>query len=215
MAVWDLRIYKSWNVRNMKASWVNTYQINYDGGVEDDMWVQKINSIATAEKNLSLNLVQFLHATVSSKRDEAVYDPRMLRTFELTGNGLGTIPEDDPPLDLNIAFKVKKSVAFGRSGSMYFRGCLRQSDVDINDRGESQWASASHLNSPAVWTNLNTLWSAYPEMQIVMAGKDFDDPELVTPLETRAVQSFQGAGVVLLKRDHRYFDRRDPAPVPA
>lgn len=214
--VYDLKIYKSWAVRNIKAAWVNTYQINLNGeDIEATDWVNKINSICTAEKNIHLNQVQFLHATLSSKRDEVVYDPKMLRTFDLQGNGLGPIAEDDTPLDLNIAMAVRKNVGYGRSGVNYYRGALCASDVIINERGESQIAPTSKFMGAPSWANINTLMMAYPDYELVMAGKMHDDPEVEGTFITRTVTSFSLKGVVLLKRDHRYFDRKDaPAPAP-
>lgn len=209
--IYDLRIYKSWGSRNPKAAWVNNYQLNYTGEITDAGLTNKVNDIIAAEKMLHSAGVQFLNATLSSMRDEVVYDPKMLKTWGLTGVGSRPLDEDNPALDLNIAMRVRKGVNYGRIGSCYYRGCLFASDVVINDRGESQIAAGAHWVNPVIWANFNQRMNAITDIPIVMADKINNDPE--APInEARIVQDWSLYGVVFLKRDHRYFDRAPKAP---
>lgn len=209
--VFDLRIYKSWGVRNQKAAWVNNYQLNYNGEINDALLADKVNDIVAAEKNLHSAGVQFLSATLSSMRDEPVYDPKMLKTWGLQGVGVRPLDEENPPVDLNLAMRVRKEVNYGRQGSAYYRGCLYASDVAINDRGESQIAAGAHWVNPVVWANFNQLMNGNTDVEIVMADKVNNDPDAPAN-EARIVHLWSLYGVVFLKRDHRYFDRAPKAP---
>lgn len=214
MAAYDIRIYKSWSVRNMKAAWVNTYVVNFEGLITDDALAQKLDAIATAERTLHLATVQFLHATVSTKADEPVYDPKTLKVFELQGNGGRAVVAPDIPVDLNIVLKVKKQVAYGRAGTMFYRGALLNSDVSINDRGEAQLKADASITNPVIWNNFNSgINQAAPGVELVMADHRVDDPN-AGAIEARNIQGFSPAGVVINKRDHRYFDRKNVIAVP-
>lgn len=215
MAAFDVRIYKSFGARNRKAAWVNNYVINHTGDVTSAGWTDVINGIAAAERLLHADQVQYLHATVSTTANEPVYDPKSLRIFELEGAG-GRNTTNDPPLDLNITLKAKKRVAYGRSGTMFYRGALLKSDVDINDRGESQISPVtSALNNPVFWANVNIQLNGIPEgFTWVMMHPSLNDPNPGN-IEVRNVLGLQMGGVSLNPRDHKYFDLKNKVAAPA
>lgn len=213
MGMYDIRVYKSWNARNLKAAWVNNYHVNFEGEITDETLEEKLTAIIDAEKAIHLQPVQFLHATISTTRDEPVYDPKSLKVFEIQGNGGRNIVAPDQALDLNIALKVKKQVAFGRSGTMFYRGALLNSDVIVNDRGEGQLKNEEGATNPVLWANFNnTIKGGVGTIELVMADKRFNAPD-VGALEVRVVQSFAPSGVSIVKRDHRYYDVKSAAPV--
>lgn len=215
MAAFDVRIYKSFGVRNLKAAWVNNYVISHVGNVTSAGWTEVINGIAAAERILHCDQVQYLHATVSTTADEPVYDPKSLRIFELGGQGNRSTQNDDEPLDLNISLKVKKEVAYGRSGTMFYRGALLKSDVAINDRGESQISTlTSALNNPVLWANVNNAIRGIPEgFTWVMMHPSLNNPDPGN-VEVRNVLGLQLGGVALNPRDHKYYDVKAKAAQP-
>jgi hypothetical protein len=214
--IFDVRIYKSWAARNIKASWVNNYQAVFDGPVEAPELQALIDRVVASERMIHLQSVQFLHAVVSTKLDEEVYDPATLKTVELAGAGNRALGEDGIALDLNIALRVKKQVIYGRSGGQYYRGCLLAEDVIINDRGESIIKPGSAPTGAPLWANFNnTIIPPDMPAKLCMASKIFDTGapgEETAPV--RIINGFALQGIVLLKRDHRYFDRRDPDSTP-
>lgn len=213
--IWDIRIYKSWNSRNLKAAWLNTYHVNFNGAVTDPELQEMLEAIATSERMIHLQPVQFLHATVSSMRDEPVYDPQFLKVFELQGTGNRAVVAPNQALDLNITYKVKKQVAFGRSGTMFYRGCLTSNDVLVNDRGEAQLKNDAEVASPVLFANFNNgIMNAAPNIELVMSHPSFNAAD-ADPLAVRVVQGFNPSGVAINKRDHRYFDVKSAvAPAP-
>lgn len=217
MPAFDVRIYKSWNARNLNEAWVNNYVINFDGNVESPGWITVIDNLAAAEKILHLQGVQYLHATVSTTMDEPVYNPKSLRVFGLQGTGNRAIPEGDVAVDLNVALKMKKEVAYGRAGTMFFRGALLSSDVEINDRGESQIpAVGSLLASPVLIANVNQAYNAIPEgFDWVMKVPEMDDPAQQENITARLVLTVGIGGISVNKRNHRWFDKRAKVTAPA
>lgn len=210
---YDVRIYKSFGVRNLKAAWLNTYVFNAPELITDPLFDQIVAAVVSMEKIYHLNRVQFLHATVSTKANEPTYVPESLRVFELDGQGNRGIVAPDEPIDLNICLKVKKQVAFGRSGMMFFRGCLLQSDIDINDRGEAQLAPVNGVGNPGDANNAYGMINNLPDpANWIMADKRGDEVDGAT-YQVRNVLGIAVAGVSLNKRDHKYFDRPNAAPV--
>lgn len=205
---YDLRIYKSWKGRNLAAAWVNTYILSTEVEIGDTANVDAIiNAFMAMEHELHLSDVNFLHATFSTVRNEPVYDPKTLYVAAVTGTGNRGYLENEAPLDLNIALKVKKECAFGRSGTAFYRGALTNFDVITNSRGESELdITRSPLNNPALWSNafghVNNLESA----TWVMKVPAMDDPNSTAPVEARIVKGIGLGGISVNKRNHKYFD---------
>lgn len=211
MPAYDLRIFKSWNARNLKAAWVNNYVFNYDQtDLTSSDIPELINAVTAMEKAYHLEPVQFLHATFSTVLDEPTYDPTRLRVIELQGTGGRGVPAEDNPIDLNITLKLKKEVAYGRSGTMFFRGALLASDVVINSRGEADLSPAAAPLNPVAISNAYGFINNFTAMQWIMKTRGMDKPENNDPIETRAVKGLRPSGVVVNKRDHRYFDELTP-----
>lgn len=212
--VYDVKIYKSFGVRNLKAAWANTYQMNAIEDITDNSIQDMINALVGMEQTYHTQPVQFLHAVCSTKMNEPQYTPESLKVFELQGTGNVVVPEGEQVLDLNISLKMKKGVAFGRSGTMFYRGCLRTIDVSVNDRGESQLRGDSLIMTPGTWANaFNLVNNLAQPTRWIMAGDVIDVNQDITT-QVRNVLSFVPSGVSINKRDHRYFDRAAAAGVP-
>lgn len=207
MPAYTISIYKSWGARNLEEAWVNRYLVNSAAPDVTGADVQTtVDAFVAMEAELHLDQVQFLHATYSSTVKEAVYDPRQLRVFETQGTGHRGIPDGDTALDLNIALKAKKVVAFGRSGTMFYRGALTAADVNINSRGESELRADSPMMVPGTWSNA---WGHVHNLTAtpwIMDAPVLHDPNNQTPFVDREVQNLLPAGVSINKRNHKYFD---------
>lgn len=206
MPAFDLRIFKSWQARNLAAAWVNTYVFNWDNtDVTDPSVATLINGICAMEREFHLAPVQYLHATFSTTKDEPVYDPKTLRVFELDGTGNRVIPVDDSAADLNLCLKMKKNVMYGRSGTMFYRGALLSSDIAINSRGEAELAPNAAVSNPGTISNAFGNSKVVPAMQWIMAPDAANNPD-GQALTARNVVGISPSGVSINKRNHKYFD---------
>lgn len=207
MGAYDLRIYKSWSARNLNASWVNNYVFDWDGtDIASSDVLTLVNAVGSFEKELHTNQVQFLHATFSTVLDEPTYTPESLRVLELQGTGNIGITEENMPLDLNITLKMKKLVGFGRSGTMFLRGALRTEDVVINSRGEAELASGSNFLNPGTISNAFGHINNLVDFNWIMKTHGMDKPDEAGTVIARNVLGVSPSGVVVNKRNHRYFD---------
>jgi hypothetical protein len=212
MPAWKIAIHKSWAARNPDETWVNNYIVNSPQADVTDAGTQNIvDQFVAMEAEFHLAPVQFLHATFSSLRAEDAYDPKMLRVFEIQGTGHRGIVVDDMALDLNIALKAKKVVAYGRAGTMFYRGCLTASDVVLTSAGKSELKPDSPVMNIGTWTNARGHVSNLAGVQWIM---DVPQLHLANPqgnIEDRVVQNLLPSGISINKRNHKYFDDFSPA----
>jgi hypothetical protein len=206
--VWTLKIFKSYGGRVANSMWLNAYHIfsaSAATGIEDPAWLAVVNQFVQNERTIHLEGVNFMRATLSTARKENFYDPKTLRVFEL--NSLGG-RGGQVPMMLDLALKVKKNVAFGRSGTSFYRGCVFPTEVTIAAGG------APVLTSP-IDANLTAAVNAWPaayadELAALSANLVMLDGggtiEGGVETETRTVQSFSVSGLSINKRNHRYFD---------
>ncbi len=209
--IWTLKLFKAFGGRVTKGMWSNTYLINSNNltiGIEDPAWLELVNQIGVNERAIHLSQTHFMRATLSSAREEAIYDPKMLRVFELQGTGNRGTDAGQSPIPLDLAMKVKKNVSYGRSGTMFFRGCLNTNEMTIGAGG------AAALKTPidswltiAVdgWiTALANELTALDGSVVMPAAAGLD--EGTANFIGRNVQSYTISGLSVNRRDHRYFD---------
>lgn len=227
---YNVKIFKSWGGRNADASWVNNYQYVTDVPLTDSKWIDLINSVSAAEQQLHLTEVNYIHATVSTYNQEPEYNYANLRTFTLAGTGAksavslagGTWPEGtSPAADLNYALQMNKNVTLGRTGKMFYRGCLVWPNIIIDGKGKPTLSTlGANRFGPGDIMNLNQgfmaqaadfQWVMMPDPDKAIVGEPTgENPDGTSDdtIDVRLVNGLSLGGVVMLKRDHKFFDKK-------
>lgn len=205
MALYIIRVRKSWGARDPERSWVNTYEVSYDGAIGD--LSATANAIANGERILHLAEVQFLSATISTWQPDSVpYNPLTFKTVELEQVGLRA-SAGVSAMDSNVCLLVKMMTALGRNGRRFYRGCLSEADVQIGGDAKFTLTPGSPLtgNGGSAWETFNTFMQPFTTagtgpVKICLVGNG------VGGVLSRAVEEMQVGGVVVNRRNHRYYD---------
>lgn len=200
-----IRIFKSWGARDAERRWVNNYEV--EAGATPLTGLDAVaEAIADAERQIHYDAVQFLSATISTWSPDSVpYNPLTFRTIELAGTGLPFVAAADA-MDSNVCLLVKFSATTGRNGRRFYRGALLESDVEIGGDGKFRLEDASPQRTRFTQAGgFAALLAPYlaggaDPVTIVLAGANAAGVQ-------REVVSVDIGGVVVSKRNHRYFDR--------
>jgi hypothetical protein len=215
MADLSIRVFKSWNVVDEVNAWVNNYEIIDGFGDLDPAGTEArdlLNAIIAAERLIHLTGVQFFKATISTwVNDSAVYNPTSFVSVPLDVTGQRAAAGD--ALDANVAYFVKKEVASGRSGKIFYRGCL--TEADVQPRGDLSFA----LTATSTLATGGTAFSAYEQAMQPVMNSGFAGGYLGLigqvkglsgnpgPVYKREVVDLTPAGVVVNRRNHKWFNR--------
>lgn len=207
MALFVVRIFKSWGGRVADRRWVNNYEIDSGatllGGLD-----AVVNDLVAAERIIHVPTVNFLSATISTWAPDSVpYNPDAFRTLELAGVGSRAAPAGDL-LDSNVCYMVQFQCSTGRSGRRFYRGVLGEADVQIGGDGRFTLVPASALDNGGA-TFVAFQGALAPRLS---AGAAAEKVVLVhsggpSPSVVRGVSALKVSGVIANKRNHRYFDR--------
>lgn len=206
-----VRIFKSWGAADERNYWVNNYEFDTQMVAGDDGWNQVILDLTEAEAALHLTPVIIWKATVSTYEEDSVpYNPLNLRSFPLNVPGARTLGTNQA-LDSNICYYVRKAPAIGRYGKLFYRGVLTEEDTVVAGDLSAELASNSPLTpSGAVWQAYRNKMEPYlasaavgglAELSMIYTNK------ITQVTNIRGVQELIVGGVVINRRNHRYFDR--------
>lgn len=205
---YTIKIFKAYGGRTTDKLWSNSYHVSAEAALDDPLWVTALEAIAAQERMIHNPQVNFMRAVISSTTREGAYNPEDLRVFELGTVGERGVPSGEQPLPLDLALKVKKNVAFGRSGTMFYRGCLHTGDIVVGAGGDAS------LLSPPDGNLLNAvgLIPANSAAAITaLGGFLIMPPKVLAPGDpaqaVRTISSFALSGVSVNRRNHRYFDK--------
>lgn len=208
-----VRIFKSWNVVDEENYWVNNYEFMSDEGTILDAGPRAIaDSLVAAERAIHLPGVKFFKFTISTwANDTPVYDPSKFVSVPLNVSGQRNVTGD--ALDANVCFFVKKEVAGGRYGKLFYRGCLVEGDVQT--RGDLSY----ELTSGSTIATGGTAWNAYlaemnsvigglvPGGEFAMIGRVKGVSGNPGPVYKRAVLAVTAAGVTINDTNHKWYNR--------
>lgn len=208
MPLYTIRIFKSLGTRDPERRWVNNYEVLSDAS--DVTGIRTIAAaIVTAEKALHLTSVQFLSQTLSSYVIEGpAYDPTSFVTDELSGTGTQADGGADI-LDSNVCLQMQFNAVLGRQGRRFYRGVLTEADVTVGSSGKFGLVGGNrYATGGSAYTSFRNALLPYfaaaaPATRLVMAGL-FKD---ATIINVRDVTNVTTGGVVVNRRNHRYFDR--------
>lgn len=207
-----IRVFKSWGARDPERRWVNSYEAHSIDGLWPDAFEPMKDAIVTAEKAIHHANVQFLEATISTwEVDSHPYDPTSFFTYELSGSGAVDAPHahDIEVLDSNVCYLVKRQTHGGRSGKLFYRGCLLETDVRMG--GDARFtleAGSNYQEGGAFFTTYKAALAPYIGDDAVTSGTYMALISLIANITTvRAVELMKVGGVTVNRRNHRYFDR--------
>lgn len=207
MADFTIRIFKAWRGRDISRAWSNTYEI-ISGATNPTELVAVGDALVSAERGLHLTDVQFLQYTISTwAPDSHPYNPEAFVTYTLTdagerGNETGI---NDNALDYNVCLMVHRNAVTGRSGRLFFRGVLLESDVMI--QGDGRFAIEGETSG-----QLMDAVDAYKTgVAPYITGGTGNQLALISTsgstVYRRNIVDVVMGGVVINKKNHRYFDR--------
>lgn len=203
--MYTVRIFKSWGARDASRRWVNNYEIEAGTAALTSLGAVA-NDIAAAEKLIHQTTVQFLSYSVSTwEPDSHPYNPLSFVTGELSGTG--ALAAASQLLDSNVCFLVKYQAATGRSGRRFYRGCLAEQDVEPAGDGSFTVSPGSNFqDAGGAMTSFKNALAPYlaggtNATKIILAGNSASSIQ-------RIVTAVKSGGVVVNRRNHRYFDRR-------
>lgn len=210
MALFILRTFKSWGARDANRRWVNTYEFSTTTHTSPAAMLPTLVAVVNAEREIHLTDVQFLEGTVSTwVPDSHPYDPDVFVTQELSGHGNrgNSTPPNSTALDSNVCLQVKRQCTSGRSGKLFYRGCLLETDVEMGGDGSFTLTAGTGI-APG-----GTQWVAYTTAMapFLTAAEGGDALSLISKVGTtthiRPVDALVPRGVTINRRNHRYFDR--------
>jgi hypothetical protein len=207
-----IRVFKSWQVRDVERRWVNTYEVEHTGASPADL-IETANDIADAERLIHRDAVQFLSATISTwEPDSKPYNPLAFTTVELTGTG-AVLVSTGQPVDSNVCFVVKREATLGRSGRLFYRGCLLESDIETGGDLRVKLTPGTGLaqggaNFGAFVTAMQPMMATTgAPARLILIQNPSTPGEVAEAGPYRYVTSLKSAGVTINRRNHRYFDR--------
>lgn len=203
-----VRTFKAWQTRDVALSWVNNYELSFDGSSEGLADSGAVEAIVAAERAIHLPYVQFLQATVSTwVPDGKPYDPTTFVTVPLEGEGARLRPGEEPMAD-TITFYMRRTVRTGRTGKMFYRGVLTEDDCTALRSGKWELTpgrlSSDGTQMAGFYLNIAPLFSGSGPggARIMMFSVNSDNVFF-----GRNVENMLPAGVKPNQRDHAYFDR--------
>lgn len=207
MADFTIRTFKAWRGRDIERAWSNTYEI-ISGEDNPTELIAVGDAIVAAEREIHLTDVNFLQYTISTRApDSQPYNPESFVTYTLSGAGLrgNDSGVNDLALDYNICYMVHRNALTGRSGRLFFRGVLLETDVEIQGDGRFALAGTTRSQLLTAFVAYNTAMNPY------ITGGAGNQLALISKSGSttyrRQVTSLVEGGVVINKKNHRYFDR--------
>lgn len=209
MADFTIRVFKAFRSRAIERAWSNSYEIVTGESGPADL-TDIAGSIVTAERAIHLTDVEFLQYTISTwAPDSHPYNPASFLTVGLsvTGNRGNVPPPNTNALDYNVCFVVKRNAATGRTGRLFYRGCLLETDVEMGGDGRFTMSTGSGLlQGGAQFTPYLAALSSYLGVTGAGPGLALIGVSGATT-HRRFIGSLSSGGVTVNKKNHRYFDR--------
>lgn len=207
MPIYTVRIYKNFGTSSPSGGWQNTHEMQTDAALDSIEMLNHVTALANFEKRFHLPSVQFQRAVVSLQDDEKDgYRPDEMRAIDISGAGTQAVAAGIDPIDLNMALEIKRFMVLGRVGHIYFRGCLHEGQVGANQAGETVLNADARAALTTVVTDAMQDYAAAGRIMVVRHTHKKTNTTF-----TRQVNGLQVGDVVMLKRNHRWFNRKKPA----
>lgn len=202
--VFTVRIYKHLDIA-VSQFWSNTYELEARSGSNQAALTAAAMNLLEMERLMALDTSQFDRVIVSTYvPDGAPYDPTTFVSIPRSDTGDVGSGAADVQLPLNVVLYIRRDVASGRTGKLYLRNCLEETDVR-GRFGDVQLEAAATLQA-----NLTTaLASSGADDLLVGGGGDFQlvmaSGNPASP-STRPITGLTVASGRIVKFNNRYFD---------
>lgn len=211
MAYYTLKTWKAWNSTDLEDAWSNSYEFQSSLIPAEANFQELVDQVISAERAIHLPFINFIQATVSTyERESEVYDPFSFVTYPLEGVGLRVTGGADPMAD-NVCLYVRRKVASGRNGKLFYRGVLHEADVTASAKGRFRLVGGAlgpgTAEYQAYMLNMQNFLGGGEEGKMQLIGED-DKGQL----QVRNVLALVPAGVKLNKRNHKFFNRKPKTP---
>ena len=194
-----LSIFK-YHVSRPDKIWVNTYELRAGDSPTAAEIANVALNLVNYEREFHLTTTRFDRWVLSSwVEDSNPYNPDAFVSTSLSVNGLADVGSGDTE-PLQMVLFVKRQVASGRYGKLFYRNVLREEDVVTV-------AGIPTLSNPVAMQN--RIDDAVDNNDLAEELSNDDSIERITMESTgssRNVTGFVVAGVRFVSLDHRYFD---------
>ncbi len=132
MAIWEIRIDKSFSGRSNRMKWSNKYYV--ESAIVDitaTILRDTVDAIVAAERAAHLDSVYFIKAFMRQKAENLLNAPANAFVSRIL-EGVGDRAATTPALPVEVALAVTRETEQGRAGTILLRGCLMQSDVQVS-----------------------------------------------------------------------------------
>lgn len=220
MSLYTVRVFKE-RTDQPTIKWANSYELSSgEANFESSEMLDIASALVEAETKVHLNVVKFTRVVISTWVPDSVpYDPNNLKTVDFSVLGSRSAGSQEKEA-LDTVLFIKRAADFGRSGKLFFRHFLVDSDVETGT-GEPALSSAGSINAT---TALSTYITALSPVltYIVMAGKSQISKTYKAAAEgekqevkreynetphIRKVIGFAIGGVKRVQLGHKYFDK--------
>jgi hypothetical protein len=194
-----MKTFKSWGGRSDSGQWSNSYHIRSDNAIDHVGWQGVIDVIVGREKQVHLETVSFMRSLITPFAENPLNQPeKVLRVFNLAGSGGRVVPAGRHGHDLNVALIVKRQLASGRGGRLFWRGCVHEDDTELGAGGRYMLTPGSPLTTNIVRDEVGEIKNLGAGFFHVIPNK----PGLIVQY-SRDVTGFSIGGLTLNRRDHR------------
>lgn len=188
---------------NPDDSWANTYEFQADVSGSTDELLSLAAKIVIFEKTFAFNTTQYLRAIIATwQADSVPYDPDNFISSGLTASG--ELTSGANAVALTQCLHVLRQAPTGRTGHIFFRNCLEESQVQapagrsvLNDRPAHQTAINDALGESDLESYIGVGAAGGLHMCLIDA-----EGGIVRPVLSLAVK-----GVSQVKTDHKWYNR--------
>lgn len=189
-------------------SWSNVYEViaTGDGGIAELNALG--NDLLNYEKQIHYDDILFDRIGIGTwTPDTHPYDPYNTYVIEVPGGTFGgrTAPANTARLPLRSCWEVKRGVLTGRSGKLFYRGCLAETDVEALAGGWdfTDAAAMETILAGSITLNLAEYFTGGGgPFALALIGKN-----KVGTKYTREVTSFHSRAPVDVQMNHRWYNR--------
>jgi len=196
---------QSYDVGNPSQKWSNNYVLfNAGGGVYTDL-IQGVNNILLFHKAVTYQDVVTERAVVSTRiSDSNPYNGDEFTAVELNASG-DRAATTASRLALEVCLFLRKNVQTGRTGKLFIRGALQETDVQF---GQSLFSLTSAVSMTSV---INTALISSNLEDNLSGGTGLFSLALYTTtptsVTTRLIDDLTVAGVRMVNMNKRYYNR--------
>ena len=197
-------------------TWTNTYEFTKLAGAFMLAEIYTIaNDIVNFEKTMHYNSVAFKSVSIATwqpKDSQQPYNPEAFLHLPLTNTvGLVGSPSPSATVDKDITLFLARKVQFGRSGKLFFRGAISETEITTGTTAGRMTIDPGSFNS--LVTRLNTAINAGSLDSYFAGSENPVKMAMIHPVAlpsmgaVRPVVGLSLQGVKINRSNHLWFNR--------